>query len=295
MSCNYVSPPPAPRLPVEVSERIIDWVAALPPAEWYHTLYNDTQALETLRACALTCRAWTPRAQLHMFRALRIKCTPNVPGDINDFRSLLARVPALATSVSTVVAISAAYRPSTLHTIPLLLPQLVPRLSYLRLAYGLFYPPPGVFPSMRRFISVTRLMLWEVTFHSVHDLRRTVNAFRALQTLEISYISWHESLSPTNTLYQALSYPASAVRLRDVLIIAGNTWLRDPRSVQFVLWLAKSGALSSLTALRLDSAMILDAGMLAAVEMAIYAAAGAVEEMLLTVGPETVCSKRTWY
>jgi len=57
-------PPPA-RLPIEVIERVIDWVRDL--------MYEDDEVdIEDLypiwKACALTCRAMLPRSQYWLFR-----------------------------------------------------------------------------------------------------------------------------------------------------------------------------------------------------------------------------------
>ncbi|EKM59398.1 uncharacterized protein PHACADRAFT_181398 [Phanerochaete carnosa HHB-10118-sp] len=54
----------SPRLPVEVSERIIDFVNAS-FVGYNHETDKDKRA--TLLACALTCRSWRPRSQLHLY------------------------------------------------------------------------------------------------------------------------------------------------------------------------------------------------------------------------------------
>lgn len=56
-----------PRLPVEVCERIIDYVNAS-FVGFNHETDKDRQ--ETLSACALTCRDWRPRSQLHLYHFL---------------------------------------------------------------------------------------------------------------------------------------------------------------------------------------------------------------------------------
>ena len=107
----------SPRLPIEVCERIIDWVAAAPEFDNLYKLYEDDFALATLRSCSLTCRSWTPRTRLHLFRILRVRCSPNTEGDINGVCSLLANNPALTSFVTTLIARPIPDKPSSLHTI----------------------------------------------------------------------------------------------------------------------------------------------------------------------------------
>ncbi|KAI0353193.1 hypothetical protein OH77DRAFT_1512833 [Trametes cingulata] len=56
------------RLPIELCETIID---AIRPscAAWY----DDPRESPTLKACALTCRAWRPRAQLNLWKAVLLQ------------------------------------------------------------------------------------------------------------------------------------------------------------------------------------------------------------------------------
>ncbi|KAI0364805.1 hypothetical protein BV20DRAFT_818576 [Pilatotrama ljubarskyi] len=56
-----------PRLPIEIWEHIMEAL------QWYHQgiiyAYSDAVAAQaTVRACALTCRAWRPRAQFYLWR-----------------------------------------------------------------------------------------------------------------------------------------------------------------------------------------------------------------------------------
>ena len=282
---------PSPRLPTEICERVIDWVAEEPGFDGSHRLYADGDALKSLRACALTCRAWTARARIHMFRNLRILCALNIDGNTADLSSLLAANPALPLRVKVVIAKALPEHYSTLHIVPFALPQLLPRLEYLRLARGLFHPAPCIFPAMNRFTSVTKLSLDEVVFYSTHDLRRTIGSFRALQILELWDISWHIKSFSVDMSPRSSYCPQSAVRLKKLLIVVDRTWLLDRRSVPILEWLGKSGILSSLEVLSLCRMMILSSRMLAAVETAIQAAAISLEKVWLAIGPEIEFSK----
>ena len=286
----------APRFPVEIWERIIDWIAAVPQKDYdkrYGIPFEDLNAWETLRACALTCRAWTPRAQLHMQSdTVRIKCSPGTDGDINDFRSLLARVPTLASSIETVIAEPVADLPSTLHTMPLLLPKLLSNLKYLWFTNGPFHPVPRTVPRTWRFASLNTLRLQKVLFHSLNDLRRTIDAFGRLETLDISDPSWHPSAFTADIPSQIVYCPQSTVRLGTLWIEAQRAWLLDRRSVQFMEWLGMSGILSTLSKILLGNMMILDAKMLAAVNTVIKSAVNSAALIQLAFGPEIDFSTR---
>ncbi|KAK7684915.1 hypothetical protein QCA50_011749 [Cerrena zonata] len=57
-----------PRLPTEVCEEIIDWVAAA-----YHITKYNWDIQKTLHACALVCRAWVHCAQMHLFTNVLVR------------------------------------------------------------------------------------------------------------------------------------------------------------------------------------------------------------------------------
>ena len=283
------------RLPIEVCERVIDWVAAAPKFDYFYRFYADRSALHTLRACSLVCTAWTPRTRLHLFRTLCVRSSSNSPGNIDDFAALLRRNPSLPALVTTVVAKPRLDRPSGLHTVALALPRLLPRLAHLRLSVGLFHPPPAVFAALRGFACVTRLSLHAVMFYSVHDLRRTVAAFRALAVLDLWCIEWHGEPA-ASVLGQADSAfcPHSPIRLEAVFVQVQRNWLVDRRAVRFTHWLARSGMLSSITNLCLEYLMVLDPAMLAAVALALAASAGSVKVARLSFGPDIQFSTRAY-
>ena len=299
MSCKFIQPRSSPQLPIEICERIIDWIAAAPQEEYdslFGIPFEDLNAWETLRACALTCRAWTPRARLHMqVPTVRIKCSPGADGDIDDFKSLLTRVPTLASFVRAVIAEPIVDRPSTFHTIPLVLPQLLSGLHLLQLTNGPFHPAPRTVPRMRRLTSLYILILQKVSFHSPNDLRRIINAFGELQRLEILDPSWRSSSLTDDTPSRVLHCPRSAIRLGTLQIGAQSAWLLDNRSVKFVEWLGASRILSSLENLFLERMMILDPKMLASVDIVLRNIVNSVLVLQLMFGPEVDITSGTWY
>ena len=294
MSPESSDPHPSPRLPVEVCERVIDWIAVNVQEEQNSISLSSSrnrEFMETLYACALTCKAWFPRARLHLqSHIIYIQCWPRAAQDLSYFKSLFAGEPTLSSSIEIIMAKASNDQPSTFHTILLTLPHLLPKLQRLQLANGPFLPAPKIVPKWRCSLLDT-LRLQEVSFYSLNDLRRTISAFENLETLEISDPSWHPRSSPTDNPSQVFYHPRSAVRLNWLKIEAQRAWLLDIRSVQFVEWLGESDVLSSLKHLNLFKMMILDAKMLAAVEGAIKSAVNSTKGIQLAFGPDINFSK----
>lgn len=76
------------RLPTELCEHIIDWVAArYDPDDW------NWKIQRTLSACALVCRAWLHRARMHLYSRItlqsgslsRLECTLRAACHISSF------------------------------------------------------------------------------------------------------------------------------------------------------------------------------------------------------------------
>ena len=76
-------------LPTEICEAIIDCVAQTSRFNDPYVMYEDFASLETLKACSLTCRAWTPRTRIHLFRIVCVRCWPDAGGSIADFALLI--------------------------------------------------------------------------------------------------------------------------------------------------------------------------------------------------------------
>lgn len=274
---------PTPILPTELCEYIIDYVADEDVGTVRFQLWED-DVRNTLRACALTCRAWTPRAQLHLFRFLGVVCAPGSRRSLDALVALLSRNSALQTYVESLSAYIGDDKTTTWRRLPAVLPRVLLGLRHLRLAEGHLYTPPGhAFElSLRRLTSVTRLVLYKLAFHSPVDLRRSVSAMHGLQSLVVSWPSWHAPCRFPPPPH----FPRCRVRLHDVRIGAEAAWLRDPRAVYFVQWLARSGAVESLCELALQQMMVLDGGMLAAVESVLEASKNTLEVLALSLGPD---------
>ena len=271
-------------LSIELCEQIIDVIAeprSLAHGSTIH-LYHDVNALETLRACSLTCRAWTVRAQLHMFRIIGVHCSSAKEKNIDGLLSLLARHKGLRRFSLTVKG-GHDEKFSSLHVLPVKLPRHVPDLSQLRIACGAYYAPPGSFSFLRQFASVTTLSLLHVTFYSLSDLRRFVAAFRSLAVLELLFPEWYEDKLPNSTAPAA--YALSKSRPRELTITADRKWLLDKRSSYFIRWIAQSQAASCLERLDIRLMMILNESMLAEVSSVIDSSKDTLNYTRLQFGP----------
>lgn len=274
----------APTLPTEVCERMIDHVAEHAPNPFIDCLYKTAKALMTLRACALTCRAWRPRSQLHLFQILRVDCSPSSPGGIDEITALLNGNSAIRLRIVALIAKGeTAHLPSSLHVIPLKLPKYTITVHELRMGSGRFYPPRGIYPSMRQFKSVTKLTLSDITFHSLADLRQTVASFLAVKHFRLILPRWSD-LDPSHRV--PTSYPLCKARLYDLQIVAERAWLIDSRSTYLVEWFSRSGLVSDLHVLHTHTMMILNTKMLAAVTSIIETAKNTLRAVSLDFGPE---------
>lgn len=281
--------PAAP--PIEVSERIIDFVAQRVTRDGYTFWENDVK--ETLRACALTCHAWTPRSQFHLFRIVVVKCYGDGEKTVEDFISLLRRHQALHSHIETLlVHAGPVWQIATLplfNAVALKLPiERMSHLRHLRLSGGVFYPPPSLRCPMPHMASVTSLSLVCITFHSVHDLRRAICSLQGLQRLHLFHSPW----SPSDGKPRSTHFPKTPVRLERLNLVGDGEWVHDNRSVHFVEWLARSGIVSSLRIAFLNGIMIIEENMLWAIGSLLRASNASLEMAALSFGPDAKLSER---
>ena len=81
-----------PALPTEVWERVIDWLVVGYTPDSNRVYQNDIDLRRDLSRCALVCRAWRVRAQMHLFAFLRI--TGN---GLSQYETLILKTPVLCT------------------------------------------------------------------------------------------------------------------------------------------------------------------------------------------------------
>ena len=292
----YISPERVPDrvrsfLPVEVAERIMDFIAGLKGA--YINMIWSEGASAALAACSLTCREWKPRAQAHLFRSVKLRSAKH-----KDFLSLLAQHPVLGPFVHTCTVCDTPSPPSkspSLHNAPFQLLSMLPQLEHLQLSIGTFYPPPGIpFEAcMHRSSSIVRLWLDRVAFYSVNYLRRMVTACRNMKDLRLLDCEWRGKPKATPTDLRSLT----SVQLTEVRIVGQAEWIKDLRSASFLRWLAHSGALVSTETVHLPRFIAGAGDMLAASQSIIHACHSTLDILLLKLSPDIDydCCELTFY
>ena len=278
-----------PVLPTEVCERIIDFVA-----EEYLLISRARRwqigVLETLQACALTCSAWTPRSQLHLFRFLGVQCAKDSKKNVDEFFTLLERNQALQSYVESLCFSAEVDGTTLLHVLPLRATQLASEVKQLTLMKGTVCTPCASLFSicMRQFRAVTQLVLWDVAFRSVHDLRRVIDALHALDRLNMTRVTWQFARTPTTPT----TYPRTKTRLERLWFKSDAAWLKDEQTIYFIEWLARSGLVSCLRRADFHHAMFVSDKMVTAVQTLLQACAESVQEVILSLGPEVDFSTR---
>ena len=276
-----------PRTPIEVSERIIDFVAKRTCTLW--ECYSGVQiwgddVYETLYSCSLTCRAWRPRSQFHLLRIASVKASIEGSRSYGEMAALFRNTPRLKDGVEVVCVNGQDLAHPRLHLAPLKIPLLLPEIPSLRLIQGALCLPPGFDVCMRRFTSLVELCLEGILLCSVNDLRRVTESLRWLRSLAIVVPEW-QKLEP-HVVPRARPFPPSRIRLQHLEIKAEAEWILDPRTVHYLDWLSSSGAISIVEQIGLDNFVILNNTVLAAVDRMLWAASPYLRTVILDLGPE---------
>ena len=276
-------------LPTEVCERIIDHVARRSPKPNYSSAWASGTP-ETLKACALTCKAWTARSQWHLFHFLEVVCSSTSSQSLANFYALLDKHKTLVHKVEALRVQAGDRTMPTIHTISARLPQLLHNIKALTLSRGVLSPPPSpfFFAAMRQFRRVTKLTLWKMTFQSVHDLRHTICSLPALQVLNIFWPTW---LKPHTSALPGV-YPLTKIQLQIVEVSAEAKWMQDSRSIYFMKWLVKSGITASVKKAYFGNLMIINVKLLIVVASLILNCQKSLQTLSLSWGPDvdaTLC------
>ncbi|KAH8093247.1 hypothetical protein BXZ70DRAFT_389563 [Cristinia sonorae] len=182
--------PNSPPLPLEVCERIIDFVAL--------TLGSSNVRLKTLKACALTCHSWMPRSLYHIickFDKIR------TADDVALYTSLLRKYPVCAGYVREINICPdwTTGDPTWLNVLPQTLAPHVKELRRITLASspteGTLAFHPHFYRSLGLLRSVTELNYSFASQHSFKDLVRVVSSFPNLSVLSIgAEVFWEKTL-----------------------------------------------------------------------------------------------------
>ncbi|EKM51970.1 uncharacterized protein PHACADRAFT_150846 [Phanerochaete carnosa HHB-10118-sp] len=182
---EYPLPQGVVRLPIELCEQVIDYVAGY---------YDLDQSIKTLLACALTCRFWVPRVRRHLYRFAVVAKTKE------QFASLLKRMetqPGFRDIRVLDVGYDRdpiqAHAQTWMSTVPDPLTRGLVHVRCLRLACV----PPIVHRSfyvmLAHFRALTGVLLYGCHFERFTDFARLVLSFRTLSQLYLSKVDWPAS------------------------------------------------------------------------------------------------------
>ena len=192
-----------PRLPTEIWEHIIDWIAV-----------RSSMGNKTLHTCLLVCRSWFHRARLHLYRNIEIWYY-HIPALQNTLRNN----PRLSTTTKIRV-FCGSNSISSLFTITRLRNLQYLELHNLDLTKGNTMIMRGLLPR-----SVTRLELWCLLPCTVSCLLRFLNSFHSLTSL----VATHEMSQSLVDNGQVLppTRPISSRSLTDLTLgmVGGTTKL----------------------------------------------------------------------
>ncbi|TFY62389.1 hypothetical protein EVJ58_g3897 [Rhodofomes roseus] len=229
----------SPRVPLEISEEIIDCVAAqIDETVWLPELDPWRR---TLLSCALVCRAWYHHSQFYLRQFVELR-------DRNQVLALSKLVrdnPRLGRAVRF-VAVSGGSTKTIPHPIPhfgTFVPMLagkLPNTHTLRLEnaeWRIGSISPDTIRYLAMFPSVTTLELRGVTFATVSQLAQLVSALPALRSLKTD-----RTLCKQVHLNMPTRLPLNARELKDI----DMWWNTAPAILEFCTCLSEAALLCTL-------------------------------------------------
>ncbi|KAL4246472.1 hypothetical protein ABKN59_008206 [Abortiporus biennis] len=184
----------SPILPVELWERIIDFIAddssGYPP--------GAQQRTQTLQACALTCPAWTHRSLYHLHDIVTFKTASSVKSFLLKFPP-----PDIPARILTIDCYRDKQHPYWVSSLPIRLKTALPLLRELSIKAFRFQNAHTQFiPSLSLARVVTDLDLVAVTFTSANQFDRLISSFRMLSLLHLHgiFLSSKTPFRATNPL-----------------------------------------------------------------------------------------------
>jgi len=175
---------------IEVVERVIDFV--------YGSHYDDTdiKTYAMLKACALTCRAMTPRSQYWLFRQIILRSQWQADSLMHVLRMnpAVARHTRLLAIVGPLIG-ETGQNYSWISWLPLLLAPRMTNLTHLHLEDDVFTGShPNFSRALTAFKSIRRLTMHQVQFSTFGHCTRFIQAFPHLDHLAFQYVSWKRPL-----------------------------------------------------------------------------------------------------
>ncbi|KAF9813680.1 hypothetical protein IEO21_05451 [Rhodonia placenta] len=232
VTASTVSPATSPGLPIELFELIIDFCRYDRP---------------TLRACALTCRAWLPRSRYNMFHDVVLHSMKQ----LGYFSGLVAAEPRFGALVKSLHVAPYRGHGEAYATFPFVLGDKLSRLEHLSIDLRRdFYPcvHDNFLASLSCFSTVTSLALRRVQFPSFHDFALLLAAFPKLAHLHCWQVGWvRKSYDP-----RAFAHMDCRLRLSE-LTMRGVDW-----SEEMVDWLLAYTSPAALVRVRVPLLLPLD-------------------------------------
>jgi len=247
--------PLAPLLPIEVIERIIDFI--------YELIYDNAVQAQDLhciwRACALTCRSMVPRSQYWLFRNIFIWKTSQAENLTQLLRSGIqcsehTRVLSLATA--RVLTAESGLRITWISWIPQLLAPRMASLEVLHLQGDVFSRSHPTFSmALSTFKSIRTLLLDDIQFTTFGHLSRLISAFPQLTHLALHHVSWKKSASrtPASMLQRPTTTCRRKLQIRHLDIVDSGAACQDRKLSELNRWIIKAGYHTKLRTLSIGA------------------------------------------
>lgn len=227
-------------IPIEVVEKIIDIVGET-RYDYNHTFTENLYS--TWKACALTCRAMTPRSQYWLFRHIVLSSQSQA----TSLANLLKLNPKVGSYTDKLSISTPETQVGWISWIPLLLAPRLTNLTVLRLEGNLFSRAhTNLITSLSSFKSVKKLQLYNVTFSTLAAFVRLVQAFPRLAVLRSLYTTWKPH--PPSAEY----HPVPCSRDRKLQVSHLDVWnitYYSPETGELLAWLHQVQDQTTLRAL----------------------------------------------
>ncbi|KAI0754587.1 hypothetical protein C8Q80DRAFT_376110 [Daedaleopsis nitida] len=193
--------------PIELYEQIIDAVASCYPR--MARPHRD----KTLQSCALTCTAWLPRSRMNLYRSVSFAAAGSA--GLHRFARLLDSATHLQPLVSEVKLTMGDHPlgagPETreaIEILPIILCGRLPNIRSLRVSAMNRNGAPlalhrAFFPCITQFATVTKLVLYNVTFARFSDFAQMILSLGNLQTLDCGQVDW--------LAWRSFSFPSQGI------------------------------------------------------------------------------------
>lgn len=217
-----------PRLPTEVCEEIMDWIAVKRRHDCeyhlsasYSPFSRRRRGSRALRSCALVCRAWLPRAQMHLFSNIYAHSS-----GLSSIKFAFHHKPFLPSYVRSVYI----WRdePDSVLISPLLVPYRMPELKSVRVHYlDLNREHTSLFRFAASAHSLQSLDLESLEKLNLPQLLRFINAFPGISRMCI-WVNFERLEYPQQLrIPRPNTFPRRSLRYLELSIVPGMLKMLD--------------------------------------------------------------------